>query len=636
MANVGFGVTIGSSTLRAVKLRKKGESFILQRVFSERLDEASKAVAGRALANRFKGVPATVGLTGRDVIIRYTQVPPVPDWRLRNLMKFEVEEVSSQSGGDVSADFFKLNLPDPDGDRAEDAILVALARNTLLDQHTKALAAGGLKFGFGCPNSVALFNAFAVNATYGEDETALLVNIGADNVDIAIQQGGELLFARNATPGGSAFTDAIAQAFSTSATKAEKMKAAKGDVTPKGQARYPDPTSEKVANAIMGEAGKLSSMIQSTLMIAKAQLRIPDLRVDRVCLAGGGASLKGLDKYLKQAMGVPVERFNPFDLCDTSQLTEGELAMIEDHPHEFAVAVGLAQTELERAAVKLRVMPAALRKARDFATKGIFAIAAAAVMVGVLAIKFMDRSDAGATISDEVSKLGKKAKEVDRKDKRMRSALQRSQVVAVKQRLLAERPAPGAHLAQSMQLLEETLLDPKFKDVYLDEITLRVTEDPYNFQQWIPKNPKKAAGYTPITVTYGKTREAVVEVRGRITRGSTASRTFTDFFQAISGNQAGLDVEALETLKTGRGRLDPTFRLQITPGLLIRLNDENSLGRRRVILRRPMALDSVDEPTLVVARTVDGARLEVPLEDIESEDRKAIVERLKKQAPAQE
>ena len=54
------------------------------------------------------------------MIIRYSQVPPVPEWRLRTLMKYEVDEVGSQSGGDVSADYRKLNLPDPEGERGED------------------------------------------------------------------------------------------------------------------------------------------------------------------------------------------------------------------------------------------------------------------------------------------------------------------------------------------------------------------------------------------------------------------------------------------------------------------------------------------------------------------------------------
>src|SRR5687767_12210502 len=100
MATVGIGVTIGSHSLRAVKVRRKGAQFVVMRAFSDRIDESIRPVAGRALAQKgISGAAASVGLTGRDVIIRYSQVPPVPEWRLKNLMKFEVEEVGSQSGG---------------------------------------------------------------------------------------------------------------------------------------------------------------------------------------------------------------------------------------------------------------------------------------------------------------------------------------------------------------------------------------------------------------------------------------------------------------------------------------------------------------------------------------------------------
>ena len=49
------------------------------------------------------GGPALLGITGRDLIVRYTHVPPVPDWRLKLLMQFEINEVSGQSGGEVAA-----------------------------------------------------------------------------------------------------------------------------------------------------------------------------------------------------------------------------------------------------------------------------------------------------------------------------------------------------------------------------------------------------------------------------------------------------------------------------------------------------------------------------------------------------
>lgn len=78
-----------------------------------------------------------------------------------------------------------------------------------------SLEGAGLRSRAAAPRSVALFSAFAVNATYREDETCLLVHVGAAGLDMALQRGGELLFARNATPGGLAFTQAVASAFST-------------------------------------------------------------------------------------------------------------------------------------------------------------------------------------------------------------------------------------------------------------------------------------------------------------------------------------------------------------------------------------------------------------------------------------
>src|SRR5689334_7581171 len=155
MANAGTGVTIGSHTLRAVSVRKKGAAtWQVTKVIGQRAEEGMRGDAGRILsAKGLKGTPVTLGLTGKDVIIRYNQVPPVPEWRLRNLMKFEVMEVSGQSGGAVSADYRKLNLPDPDGTRGEDTVLVALARNAYLEPLLQSLEAGGLAFGSGWPNS---------------------------------------------------------------------------------------------------------------------------------------------------------------------------------------------------------------------------------------------------------------------------------------------------------------------------------------------------------------------------------------------------------------------------------------------------------------------------------------------------
>lgn len=617
MANIGVGVTIGSHSLRAIKVRRKGEGYVVQRVFADRLDEAARPVAGRALAARgLKGARAAVGLTGRDVIIRYTQVPPVPEWRLKTLMKFEIEEVGSQSGGDVCADYRVLDLPDPDGTRADQTILVAMARNRHVDALIQALDSGGLKLDEGVPNSVALFNSFACNATYTEEETALLVNIGAENVDLAVQRGGELLFARNSTPGGKAFTEAIAKAFSTTEGKAEKMKVGKADVTPKGQARYDEPAQEKVANAIMGVAGQLASLIQSTLMIARAQTRLTDLKIDRVLLTGGGATLKGLDLYLKQAMGVPVERYNPFALCDLSGLTSEERTLVETAPHEFAVALGLAQNAIAPEAFRLSILPAALRRVRDFAEKGVYAALAGVVMLGALFLLYQGRKDAAGVYQTRLATLTRAANDARARDSRVRTVLKAAQEQEVRHVLLAELAGPGRLLADALAEVERHTSP----HVYIHTLKLNVAKPAYHFEYVMPKNPRQPSGYVKVERDFGQQRVASVELKGRISGGENPAAIFNRFVEAMQANARGLDVRTRGTLK--RVGTESEFDLEILPG--VALEPESDKGST-VVLREMQIEEEDGKPVAFVGRRADGVRIRVPFEQVQRRQREELV-----------
>jgi type IV pilus assembly protein PilM len=615
MANAGLGVTIGSHSLKAVAVRKKGEAFVVTKVVGQRFDaEALRDDAGRVLAAKgVRGIPATLGLSGRDVIIRYSQVPPVPDWRLRNLMKFEVDEVSGQSGGAVSADYRKLNLPDPDGARGEDTVLVALARNAYLDPLVASLKAGGIAFRAGCPNSVGLFDAFAINATYTEDETSLLVNVGAQGMDVAIQRGGELIFARNVSPGGKAFTDAIATAFSTTEAKAEAMKIAKADVTPRGQARYPDPTAEKVANAIMGVAGQLAQVLQSTLMICRAQTKLPDLKVDRVLLAGGGASLKGLDAYLKQAMGVPVERFDPFATCDVSGLPADEAEALAAAPHEFATALGLAQSSLAPGAFAIEVMPESMRRAREFATKGVFSIAAAVVAVGALAILYVGREAAAKEVSAQGVALNRTETIAQQRDSEFQKVLSQAQEEREKHRRLAERAAPGVLFSDAMRLLHERMP----QEVYLDTVTLQVTDKTSSYDLMHPTAGAGRGGYQVVSHTH-TVRTPVVVVVGKISASNNQAQIFNDLINRLKGNDLGLLVRTTKVLSGNE------FTIEIAGAVALRplAKDGTTEGGTPYVLRQPV-LEEGDES--VKGLSADGVVIVVKKDQVSAEDWKTLL-----------
>ena len=102
--------------------------------------ESARASEARAAVNSAQAKGATlVGVSGRDLIMRYTHVPPVPDWRLEMLMNFEIQEVSEQSGGDVSAAYAQLEVDDASS--GDNVVLVALAKNASSEPESEAVAA---------------------------------------------------------------------------------------------------------------------------------------------------------------------------------------------------------------------------------------------------------------------------------------------------------------------------------------------------------------------------------------------------------------------------------------------------------------------------------------------------------------
>jgi type IV pilus assembly protein PilM len=633
MARSTLGVSIGSHSLRAVAAKKSGASWVITRAVSQRLDESLRANAGGVLAAKgLSKETATLGLAGRDVIIRYNQVPPVPDWRLRNLMKYEVMEVSGQSGGEVSADYRKLNLPDPEGTRSEETVLVCLARNAYLVPLMETLEGAGIKVSGGCPRSVALFNAFAINATYREDETSLLVHLGAQGMDLALQRGGELLFARNATPGGQAFTQAVATAFSTTESKAETLKLTKGDVTPRGQARYADPTSEKVANAMMATAGQIAQMIQSTLMIGRAQTKMPDLKVDRVLLAGGGASLKGLDAYLKNAMSVPVERFDPFSACDLTQMPEDEREALVAAPHEFAAVLGLAQMSHEPAAFRLEVLPEAVRKKREFLTKGTFAIAAGLVAAVALVVLWTARQSVAAENRRQATVYAAaertKAKAPHDEFKKQVAA---AQEVRERHRRIAQLSLPGVLLSDSLAALQDAMKD--HPQVYLRQVDLGV-DDVETMYALLHAKPGGGGGFVE-RPHRRRDRRAVVKVIAHVSEGPSPEKSFNDFVVACRAKAASRRI--LLRIPKGFQARERQFELDLLPGVVVRAKAKDDSEAAQGTLLRDAVIEpgaEGQEPVGVRGTTVDGVSVVLPKEEIDPEDWKALSESLPVRAVA--
>lgn len=462
------GVDIGTASAKVLAGERKGTSFVLTSFALAENRDGSLAGGWNALAGEKLG-PARVGLNGRELNVRYTRVPRLPDWQLRKLMRFETEEIGGQSEAAVASDFNVLpELPEIEG---EDVVLLALARESLLDEHSGAMGAAGATVEAFSPNALGLYNAFL---RYGviEEDTVLLADIGHENLNVVLVRGGDLVFARNLSGGSRLFDKAIAERFAIDERRAREYKISEATLDT-GRA-FKDPNQEKAARALAAPAGQILSLLQSAVTFAKSQVKISSLKLDRVLLCGGGARLAGLTQYLSKGLSVPVELFDPFRVVDTSKLDEQSAELLEANKLEAVTALGLATMAADPDAYGIEILPEGVRKKREFLGGTVFLIAAAVLAVVFLAVRGVRLKGQLAELESERTRLAREVQKAERTNRSALAMLEENARLAETARELFVLAGAGEQLARTLDALERDLPG----DFWVETLTMDWQFDP--------------------------------------------------------------------------------------------------------------------------------------------------------------
>ncbi len=392
---VGIGIDVGGGFVRLVRIEKRSGAYAITAALKLLVSEIAEddynidgGTAG-ALAAAMKAAGldrqrAVIGISGKDLIVRYTEVPQVPDWRLKMIMDFEIEEMANRVGGDLSADFQLLHIPQ--NESGNFTVMVALAKNQFLDQRIAVLGEAGLPASDMCPSSLALYNAFVMNEDVSPGETTLVVDIGARNTEMFIQKDGALLFARNVSAGGNLFTKGIVENLRIPFPEAEKLKKAEGSVSRRGALKATNARAEAVYGALTAVAQQFAALLRSSVMFCKSQTKMQDLEITRILLSGGGSRLKGLKENISQSFNVPCEILNPMKNIVIEVDDPGVEEKIVESPREWAIAIGLAKIAMGEGAMDLRLLPEEFKKKRQFRERTLFMILAGAAAVALLGV----------------------------------------------------------------------------------------------------------------------------------------------------------------------------------------------------------------------------------------------------------
>lgn len=306
-----LGLDIGSSSIKAMvfNVTKKGHSMIhfgMEQlppeviVDGEIMDSSViiDTIQSIIRNQRIKARDTVVSLSGHSVIVKKIPLPRMSPDELEESIQWEAEQYIPFDIEDVNIDFQILD-DGSDPDAADmDVVIVAVKKNKI-DDITNLLTQSGLNPIVIDIDSFALGNQYEINYGVEEGVTAL-VNIGASIMNINVLQNGIHMLQRDISIGGNQYTDAIQKELDVNYNQAEGLKMGeelKG-IDNKSVARIINSVNEDISLEIQRSFDYFRSMATSD-------------KIDRIVLTGGTAKIHGLDSYLSERLGVPVELGDP-------------------------------------------------------------------------------------------------------------------------------------------------------------------------------------------------------------------------------------------------------------------------------------------------------------------------------------
>jgi len=482
------GLDLGTQTVRAVEVQVSDRGILVTQALQVARSELPGADQKQELARALRSLLAeshidrkgvVFGLGGQDCMIRYTRVPPIPSWRLKVVMNYEVAEISEKMGEDLASDFRVLQLTREAGE--DQTVLIAMAKEKPLGEMLDALEAEGITVERATPNPLSLFTlqeafGWKPEPDSAEDDLLLIADMGAENLCILLVLNGRLAFARSVTFGGNNFTAALAETLRLDPIEAERVKISRGGLDERERG-----VLAEGARPLQMLAGQLFGLIQSSIQFSAGQIgaRLPPLT--RVALLGGGFRLRGLKTFLEKKIEKPVEFFAPMGLKLSPSLPEPVAQVLSERPSDFGVALGLGisglrQAPADTAKAPLSILPARYVQKREFRDRTVFLYAAGALLVLLLVARLAHGIVLNWNAKSVHRELAAAHGELQKKKAELVETSRQADIRRTKLNRLLREAETTAFQAYVLDLLARTLRpEIQLEQVYLDCSAL--TED---------------------------------------------------------------------------------------------------------------------------------------------------------------
>lgn len=340
------GLDIGSSSVKAVELRKSKKGFELVHAALEPLasdtvvdgaimdalsvsDSISKIFSEEKIKTKF----VATSVSGHSVIVKKISLPVMSDEELDESIQWEAEQHIPFDISDVNLDYQILS--GVTSANSTDVLLVAVKKDKILN-HTNVITQAGRTPLVVDIDAFAVQNAFETNYHPASNSTVALLNIGASIMNIVVTKGGTPMFTRDVSAGGNQFTDILQKELNLSFEEAEQIK--KGKSMEGVQSENITSLVQSVSEVLLLEVQKTFDFFRATTIGEQIQ---------RIYVSGGCANIMGLIDLLQQRLNMPVELLNPFKSIPAVKGVDHDY--LEEIAPSMAVAVGLALRSFDHA-----------------------------------------------------------------------------------------------------------------------------------------------------------------------------------------------------------------------------------------------------------------------------------------------
>lgn len=217
---------------------------------------------------------------------------------LEQAITYQAKQYVPLALSEVALDWLKVGeAEDEKGFKHQQILLISVPQEQI-KRYQKIFKEVGLNLKALEIESLSLARVFS-----GDPTPTVVVDIGSRSTNIVFLQGGQFKMHSQTDFAGSSLTQALASSLSINPLRAEELKKERGIST--------SGPNYELSTILLPFLDAIINEVKKAVYLYEGQFR-GSPKIERLVLAGGGANLRGIEKYFEREMGIPVVKSAPF------------------------------------------------------------------------------------------------------------------------------------------------------------------------------------------------------------------------------------------------------------------------------------------------------------------------------------